>query len=199
MLPAPLNTLLSFLNRFPGVGPKTALRYLYWLLALPKEEVRNLTTLLQNLEAKINHCENCFSLSLTNPCDICANLKRNKKIICVVAKTQDITVIEQTGEFQGVYHVLGGLLNHIENIGPEQLKIKELLDKTKTSEPKTEEIILALNPDMNGETTMGYLTRALLSSKVRVTRLARGLPVGADLEYADPITLTDALKRRHLI
>lgn len=199
MLSSQFSTLLNFLNRLPGVGPKTALRYLYWLLYQPKEEVRQFAESLSSLEAKIRYCDQCFSLSLSNPCEICADPRRNKKIICVVAKPQDIPLLEQTSEFKGVYHVLGGLLNHIENIGPEQLKIKELLDRVSPSRPNIEELVLALNPDINGETTMNYLTRALLSSKVKITRLARGLPVGSDIEYADPITLTDALKRRHLV
>ncbi len=197
MLPSQFNSLLQFLNRLPGVGPKTATRYLYWFLGLPNEERKNFAQLLTALENAITACSLCHTISPVNPCQICADSRRDQKILCIVAKPQDITLLESTGEYKGRYHVLGGVLNHIEDSGPEKLKIKELFDKINNPVSPIEEIIFALSPDINGETTIGYLTRALKTSKVKLTRLARGLPVGSDLEYADPITLTDALRRRY--
>lgn len=197
MLPAQFNSLLQFLNRLPGVGPKTATRYLYWLLGLSTEEIKNLANILAGLENMVITCGHCHTISATNPCSICTDPRRDNKILCIVAKPQDVTLLESTSEFKGRYHVLGGVLNHIDDSGPEKLKIKELLERVGAANSPIEEIIFALSPDINGETTIGYLTRALKNSKVKLTRLARGLPVGADIEYADPVTLTDALRRRY--
>ena len=197
MLPSQFNSLLQFLNRLPGVGPKTATRYLYWILGLTKEDRKNLATILTGLENMVLSCANCHTISATNPCTICADPRRDQKILCVVAKPQEVTLLESTSEYKGRYHVLGGVLNHIDDSGPEKLHIKELLEKVANKNSPVEEIIFALSPDINGETTIGYLTRALKDSKVKLTRLARGLPVGSDIEYADPVTLTDALRRRY--
>jgi len=193
-----LQTALEHFKRLPGIGPKTALRFIFYLLKLPPSEIANFSDSLRALLADVNFCAACHGLSAASPCPICADPRRNRNQICVVAETQDIYAIEATREFAGRYHVLGGLLNPPEGITPDKLKIRELTERL-GREPISE-IIMAINPTIEGETTMLYLTKILKSYRVRVTRLARGLPVGSDLEYADEITLRDALRgRREMI
>jgi len=197
-LPASLQAALEHFKRLPGIGPKTALRFIFYLLKLPPAEIEQFSDSIRALLADVNFCATCHSLSASSPCPVCADPRRNKQQLCVVAETQDIYAIEATREFTGRYHVLGGLLNPPEGITPDKLKIRELLGRL-GREPISE-IILAMNPTIEGETTMLYLTKLLKSYNVRVTRLARGLPVGSDLEYADEITLRDALRgRREMI
>lgn len=197
-LPDSLQRATDYFKKLPGIGPKTALRFIFYLLKMPPVEIENFSAAIRGLLSDVNFCGACHSLSATSLCPICADPRRNRNQICVVAETQDIYAIEATREFTGRYHVLGGLLNPPEGITPERLKIQELLERLKR-EPASE-IILAMNPNIEGETTMLYLTKLLKSYNVRTTRLARGLPVGSDLEYADEITLRDALRgRRELI
>jgi recombination protein RecR len=197
-LPQSLQTALEHFKKLPGIGPKTALRFIFYLLKLPPSEIANFSDSLRALLADVNFCAECHGLSAASPCPICADPRRNRNQICVVAETQDIYAIEATHEFAGRYHVLGGLLNPPEGITPDKLKIRELMERL-GREPISE-IIMAINPTIEGETTMLYLTKILKSYRVRVTRLARGLPVGSDLEYADEITLRDALRgRREMI
>lgn len=193
---SPIQNLIDEFNKLPGIGPKTSERFVFYLLKKPKEEIEKLILAVKNLREKITICSECFNFSEKNPCSICANLKRNKTQVCVVAEPQDISVLEKTNEFQGVYFVLGGLLNTLDGITPERLKIKELVNKITRQSPKMTEIIFALNPTLEGETTVLYLTKILKPYKIKITRLAQGLPMNSELEYADEITLSNALKGR---
>jgi recombination protein RecR len=195
-LPSNLQSLIDELCKLPGVGPKTALRYLFHLLNQPREYLESLGERIKNLPKNFRTCSVCFNFSEIDPCAICAASNRDKSVLCVVATPQDLSIVESTGEFKGVYHVLGGVLNPLEGITADKLRIKELRNRIDKNGIK--EIILALNPDMQGETTMLYLKRMIqtLQKPVKVTRLARGLPVGATVEYADEVTLSDALKDR---
>ena len=194
--PPSISNLIAQFSKLPGLGPKSAERLVFYLLKQPPEELKKLASDIENLKKSIKVCQICYNYSLQNPCEICRNAKRDHATLCLVALPQDLAVIENTGEYQGVYHVLGGVLNAVEGVTPDKLKIKELLNRIKGSKIKIKEVILALNPDLEGESTTLYLTRQLKPFKVKITRLAKGLPTGADLEYADAITVTDALKGR---
>ena len=229
--PPPIENIIRHFRALPGVGPRTATRFAFALLNKSEDELRAFGHALVDLRQSIRACAVCGNISLRNPCSICADSKRNSAVICVIARPQDIQAIEQTREYQGVYHVLGGTLNPIEGITPEQIRIKELLNRIDNPAPQSspargeeadntrggddrnfpsplgrgrgegniQEIILALNPDLEGEATSLYLAKLLKSRGVRVTRLARGLPQGADLEYADEVTLINAIKGRREI
>lgn len=192
--PQPIQNLINGFTRFPGIGPKTATRFVFHLLSRPEEELKNLAQSIASLKAKITHCKVCQNFSLGSPCEICQDLKRNKSLVCVVSRPQDLEALEKTNEYPGVYHILGGTISPLQGIGPEHLKIQELINRVKKD--NIQEIILALNPDMNGETTSLYLTKLLKPFNIKITRLARGLPVGSELEYADEVTLSSALKGR---
>lgn len=179
--------------QLPGVGRKSAQRMAMYLLKLPKEEVERMAHALLNLKNKIRYCSSCWNFTEEDPCRICANEKRSRSIICVVEEPHDVMAVEKTNEYHGLYHVLGGSLSPLDGIGPEDLKIKELLSRVN---PSVEEIILALNPNVDGEATTIYLTRLIRPLGVKLTRLARGIPVGSDLEFADELTLTRALEGR---
>ena len=193
--PDPIQNLVSAFSRLPGVGPKTALRYVYFLLKIPKTDVESMARTLHNLHAQITVCPSCFTYTELEKCEICQNEKRNRTQLCIVEESRDIATIEATDEYNGYYHVLSGVLNPLDGATPETLRIRELIEKLKTDE-RIQEVILALSPTIQGETTMMYLTKQMAAANVRVTRLARGLPIGASLEYADEITLGDALKGR---
>ncbi len=205
---SPIQNLIDEFNKLPGIGPKTSERFVFYLLKKPKVEIENLILAIRNLSEKMTLCGQCFSYCEKNlypagsrrdsyvACSICANPKRNKTQICVVAEPQDISVIEKTNEFQGVYFVLGGLLNNLDGITPEKLKIKELINKISNQSPKITELIFALNPTLEGETTVLYLTKILKPYKIKITRLAQGLPMNSELEYVDEVTLSNALKGR---
>lgn len=196
--PPPLQNLIDYFSKLPGVGPKTALRFVFYLLKQPKDEVAKFAAALGALKSSIATCGVCQNFSEKNPCPICADSRRDHGTICVVAEHQDLPVIENTSEYHGTYHVLGGVLDPLHGITPDQLKIKELVARIKNSNGAMKEIILALNPDLEGETTMLYLTKLIKSfgKPIKITRLARGLPMGSDLEYADEVTVSDALKGR---
>ncbi len=196
--PPPLQSLIDHFSRLPGVGPKTALRFIFYLLKQPKIEVENFSAALGVLKNSISTCAICQNFSENNPCAICADSRRDHGTICVVAEHQDLPVIENTGVHNGTYHVLGGVLDPLHGITPDQLKIKELVARIQNAKGAIKEIILALNPDLEGETTMLYLTKLIKSfgKNIKITRLARGLPMGSDLEYADEVTVSDALKGR---
>lgn len=196
MYPSPIQNLIDEFNKFPGIGPKTSERFVFYLLKKQKEEVERLLLNIKNLKEKITLCSQCFSFSEKDPCSICSNFKRNHSLICVVAEPQDIAILEKTKEYHGVYFVLGGLLNTLEGITPEKLKIKQLLKKISDQKPQVKEVILALNPNLEGETTVLYLTKLLKPYKIKMTRLAQGLPTNSELEYIDEITLSNALKGR---
>lgn len=201
MYSAPINNLIAALKKLPSVGQKTAERFVFHWLTSGKKEVNELKQSLDELLQKVKSCEKCWNFSHQSPCEICANPKRDPTMICVVAEAPDLTAIEKTGEYQGVYHVLRGLidLSESDEVTLNKLKIAELWQRLKSEKPKIREVILALNPDMAGETTALYLEKEIrkMAPNLKTTRLARGLPMGSDLQYADEITLASALKNRH--
>ena len=196
VLPQPVNNLISALERLPGIGPKTASRLAFFLLRSPEDIPLNLAAALQEVKKATGSCNRCFHITLIDQeyCDICQDSRRDESLVCVVEDALDVLAIERTGIFQGRYHVLMGILSPIEGIGPEDLKIRALLERIQ-NEP-VREVIIATNPSMEGDATALYLQKQLQPSGVRVTRLARGLPMGGDLEYADQNTLLRALSGR---
>lgn len=196
LLPGPIQDLINAFSRLPGIGPKTASRLTFFLLNSPEELPNDLATALQGLKTNTAYCQTCFNITISGrtECEICTSTERDPGIICVVEEPLDVIALERTEGFQGRYHVLHGALSPIEGIGPSDLKIHQLIARVQTGEIK--EIILATNPSMEGDATAMYLTQQLAAYPVRVTRLARGLPVGGDLEYADQHTLLRALAGR---
>src|SRR5438477_5965587 len=195
--PEPVARLIEALERLPGIGPKTAQRLTFFLLKRPVEEVRELSEALIAVKERIVYCGSCFNVTDENPCRICADPARDARVLCVVEEPNDLLAMERTGEYRGRYHVLLGALSPLDGIGPEDLKVRELL--TRLDAGGTTEVILATNPNVEGEATAIYLAKLLRPLGVRVTRIARGLPVGGDLEYADQVTLTKALEGRREI
>ncbi len=193
--PKAIENLINELQKLPTVGPKTAERYAFYLLKQPAEQLQKFAQAIAELKEKITICQNCFAITEKNPCQICIDSKRDKTTICIVDNTRDMLSIESTKQYNGQYHILGGLINTIENIRPENLNIHQLIAKVKKHTPK--EIILALSSNIEGETTSLYLTKILKSYEIKVSRLAKGLPTGTDLEYADEMTLINALKYRN--
>ena len=198
-LPAtePVSRLIEEFNKLPGIGPKSAARLTYYLLRMPKEEVLALAEAIIAVKEKTVLCSSCQNITDSNPCAICSSNERDHSIICVVKEPLDILALERTGQYKGLYHVLHGVISPMDGVGPDDLKIKELLQRLKSDSVK--EVILATNPNLEGEATAMYLHRLLSPLGIRVTRLARGLPVGGDLEYADEVTLTHALEGRQEI
>ena len=190
----PVSRLIEELGKLPGIGPKSAARLTYHLLRIPEAEARALAEAIIAVKEKTVLCSSCQNITDSNPCAICGSKERDHSIICVVKEPLDIMALERTGQYKGLYHVLHGVLSPMDGIGPDDLKIKELLQRLKTNPVK--EVILATNPNLEGEATAMYLQRLLSPFGVRLTRLARGLPVGGDLEYADEVTLTHALEGR---
>ncbi len=196
ILPEPIQNLVNALSRLPGVGPKTASRLTFHLLRTPDDLAGDLADALINLKSGTTYCQTCFNITVAgrDECEICTNLEREAGLLCVVEEPLDVLALERTAGFQGRYHVLHGALSPIEGIGPEDLKVRELLERVRAG--GVHEVILATNPSMEGDYTAAYLSQQLHSSPVRLTRLARGLPVGGDLEYADQNTLLRALSGR---
>jgi len=190
----PLSRLIEELNKLPGIGPKSAQRLAYHLLRAPKEEVLSLAQAILDVKEKVILCSQCQNISDSDPCLLCRSPDRDRGVICVVEKPLDILALERSGAYKGVYHVLHGLISPLDGVGPEDLKIKELMDRLRSGEVK--EVILATNPTIEGEATAMYLHRLISPLGIRVTRLARGLPFGGDLEYADELTLMRALEGR---
>lgn len=191
--PEAINKLINKLSELPSVGPKTAERYVFYLLKQEQTRLDELGLAIKELKEKTFTCGSCQVISETNPCSICQNSKRDQEVLCLVENTQDLIAIESTKQFNGKYFVLGGLINIIREIGPENLEIRKLVKKINSE--KIKEIIIALNFTIEGETTSLYLKR-ILGDKIKISRLARGLPAGSDLEYIDEITLASALKNR---
>jgi recombination protein RecR len=190
----PVQVLIDELGRLPGIGPKSAQRIAFHLLKVPTDDVARLAHALTEAKAKVRFCERCWNIADAELCPICADDRRDASTVCVVEEARDIVAIERTGEFRGRYHVLLGAMSPLEGIGPEQLKVKELFARI---EPEgITEVILCTNPNTEGEVTAMYLARMLQPFGVRVTRIASGLPVGGDLEYADELTLGRALEGR---
>jgi recombination protein RecR len=196
LLPEPLQRLVIALERLPGVGPKTASRLAFYLLRSPNAIADDLASALQNLKTSIVQCSVCFNFTLSGQdlCDVCASPERDAGLICVVEEALDVLALERTAGYHGRYHVLHGALSPIEGIGPDDLKIHPLIERVKGGQVK--EIIIATNPSMEGDATALYLSQQLQPYRVKVTRLARGLPMGGDLEYADQSTLLRALSGR---
>jgi len=192
--PAPIARLLEELERLPGIGPKSAQRLAYHILRGETEAADRLAEAIVEVKRVIRFCETCFNFAEGPRCEICADVRRDTATICVVEEPRDVVAVERTGEFRGTYHVLQGAISPIEGIGPEQLRVRELIGRLGTAE--ITEVILATDPDVEGETTALYLARLLKPLGVRVTRIASGLPVGGDLEYADEVTLGRALEAR---
>src|SRR5439155_447104 len=188
--PEPVARLIEALQRLPGIGPKTAQRLTFFLLKRPTDEVQTLAESLTQLKAQIVHCRVCFNVTEIDPCRICADIRRDGRILCVVEEPNDLMALERTGEFRGRYHVLLGALSPLDGIGPEDLKVRELLGRLET--PGVEEVILATNPSVEGEATAIYLAKLLRPLVPRITRIARGLPVGGDLEHAACLTGTSS-------
>jgi recombination protein RecR len=190
----PVVRLIEEFHKLPGVGPKSAQRLTYYLLRASQEEARALAEAILEVKEKITFCSICQNVTDHDPCLICANPERDSALICVVEEPLDILALERTRSYNGLYHVLHGVISPMDGVGPEHLKVEELLERLKGG--SVQEVILATNPNLEGEATAMYLSRLLHPLGVRVTRLARGLPSGADLEYADDLTLTRALEGR---
>jgi recombination protein RecR len=193
--PRSVTRLIEEFHRLPGIGPKTAQRLTFFLLRAPKEQAESLSEALTELKARIVTCSICTNIAEENPCAICRDETRDRSIICVVEEPLDVLAIERTREYRGLYHVLHGAISPVEGIGPDELKIQELMTRVQ-KDSSAKEIVLATNPNLEGEATAMYLERLIKPLGVRLTRLARGLPVGGDLEYADEVTLTRALEGR---
>jgi recombination protein RecR len=189
-----VENLINEFRKLPGIGPKSAKRIVFYLLKLSKDDVSKLSKALIEMKEKVRICKYCYNLTEEDVCSICRDQSRDRRKICIVEEVSDLIIIEKTGEYKGLYHILGGLLSPIENIGPKEIRIPGLLERIKTD--NTEEVIMALNPTVEGESTAMYLKKILSPLGVKVTKLASGLPVGGDLEYADEITIGRAITDR---
>lgn len=192
--PKPIEDLIAQLGTLPGVGPKTAERYAFSLLKRTQEERSRIATAILAADGNLRVCSTCRNYTEADPCLVCADPKRDRELICVVATEQDLIAVEHTGEYRGLYHILGGALSPADGILPEDLAIRELLTRVRDRAPR--EVMLAFDQTVEGESTMLYLSRLLRPFGIRSTRLARGLPIGSELSYADELTLSDAIKGR---
>jgi recombination protein RecR len=190
----PVQDLIDELGRLPGIGPKSAQRIAFHLLKLPKEDASRLARTIVDAKERVSWCTRCFNLAEGPECPICSDTRRDTSVLCVVEEPRDLVAVEKTREFRGRYHVLGGAINPIEGVGPDQLHVKELL--ARIGDEGVEEVILCTNPNIEGEATALYLGKLLKQLGISVTRIASGLPVGGDLEYADELTLGRALEGR---
>ncbi len=188
-----LESLIAEFSRLPGIGRKTAYRMAMHIVKRPEDEVRRMAQALLDVKQHIITCSRCHTITEADPCPICSNAKRNPTVICVVEEAHDVFAIERTNEYHGVYHVLGGHFSPLDGIGPEDLRIRELVDRVQHD---VQEVILAMNPNVEGEATTLYIARLLQPFPVTLTRIARGIPIGSDLEYADTATLSRALEGR---
>jgi len=190
----PIAHLINELSRLPGVGGKTAQRLAFHIIDMPDEQVRGLAKAIVDIKKHIKYCSVCCNLTDGDPCSICSSYNRDKSIICVVKDPRDVVAMQKTRDFKGLYHVLHGTISPMEGIGPDDIRVKELLQRLNDGEVK--EIILATNPDVEGEATAVYISRLLKPLGIKATRIAHGIPVGGDLEYADEVTLSKALEGR---
>ena len=192
-----LQKLIDELGKLPGVGPKSAQRIAFHLIKIPEQDALSLSNAIQQAKQKVRFCETCFNMSDEVICEICSDSQRDSTLVCVVEEPRDIVALERTREYKGLYHVLQGAINPIDGIGPEQLKIRELLERLKGN--TLQEVILCTNPNIEGEATAMYLAKLIEPLGIQVSRIASGLPVGGDLEYADELTLGRALEGRRKI
>ncbi len=199
-IPKAIQNLIEAFERLPGIGPKTAQRLTFYLLHVPQGELDKFASSIQSLKKETVICSSCFSIGESDPCDICSDQARDSSTICVVEEPLDIIALEKNGQYKGLYHVLHGRIDPLNNIGPDEIYIKQLLDRIKNSKNGNgiKEVILATNPTMEGEGTAMYISKQLKieNGKLRITRIGRGLPVGADIEYADEVTLQRAMEGR---
>ena len=195
--PKSIASLIEHFQKFPSVGPKSAHRMAFYLLRMPKSEVEKFAKSMIEAKENTRTCEICFNLSSTSPCEICQSPTRDKSTICVVAETKDLIAVEKTNEYKGLYHVLQGLISPMDGIGADDIRIKELLNRL--TDEKVKEVILALSPSVEGEATSLYLSKLIKPFGIKISRIAFGLPVGADLEYADEITIAKAIEGRREI
>ena len=193
-LPDPLTRLVEQLQKLPGIGAKSAQRLAFYVLKNPREDAERLIEAIRDVKDRVTYCSNCNNITDADPCVFCTSATRDQRVICVVEEPQNVSVVEKTREFRGVYHVLMGALSPLQGVGPDDLKIKGLLTRVGTG--GVDEVILATNPTVEGEATALYLARLLKPLGVRVTRIAMGIPVGSDLEYADEVTMTRAMEGR---
>jgi recombination protein RecR len=189
-----LDKLIEQFSKFPGIGKKTAQRMAFFVLKERKEEAEALAKAILDVKNKVSYCSVCFNITEEDPCTMCRDGKRDRSIICVVEEANDMVALEKTNQYKGLFHVLGGVLSPLDGVGPDDLKIKELLLRLKGKEVK--EVIIATNPNTEGEATAIYLSKLIKPLGIKVTRIARGLPAGGDLEYADQVTLANALEGR---
>ena len=192
--PKSIASLIEHFQKFPSVGPKSAQRMAFYLLRMPKSEVEKFAQSMLDAKENTKTCEICFNLSSTSPCEICTSPQRDKSTICVVAETKDLIAIEKTNEYKGLYHVMQGLISPMDGIGADDIRIKELLNRL--TDENVKEVILALSPSVEGEATSLYLNKLIKPFGIKISRIAFGLPVGADLEYADEITIAKAIEGR---
>jgi recombination protein RecR len=195
--PGPIAVLINELSKLPTIGPKTAARLVFYLLNRPRHEAQSLAEAIVAVKDNVRFCSICSALAESDPCEFCSDERRDGTTLCVVAEAKDVYAIERTGAFKGRYHVLGGLISPVDGIGPAQLHVKELVERIGREEPH--EIILATNPNAEGEATALYLSRLLQPLGVSVSRLAYGLPIGGDLDYADEMTIAKALEGRRTL
>jgi recombination protein RecR len=192
--PAPMADLIEELKRLPGIGPKSAQRLALYVFGSPRSQIEKLSQLLLSAKDAVTFCEKCFCLTDRSPCDICSGRDRQREVLCVVAEPKDVMALERSGAHRGLYHVMGGLLSPLDGIGPDQLRTRELVARLKDG--AFEEIILALNPTIEGETTAAYLHRLIQPLGIKLTRIATGLPIGSDMDFADELTLAKAMEGR---
>lgn len=196
--PRPLNKLINELSKLPGIGGKTAQRLAFHILALEESEATSLANSIVNAKRSLHYCSVCGNLTDTDPCEICSDESRNRTKVCVVETPQDVIAMERIREFKGLYHVLHGAISPVEGIGPNEINLKSLITRLQQHE-EIDEIIVATNPNIEGEATAMYIARLLKPSGIKVTRIAHGIPVGGDLEYADEVTLLKAMEGRREI
>lgn len=186
--------LIEEFQKMPGIGYKSAQRLAFYVMELPKEKAENLISAIKNAKESITYCDICCNLTDINPCSVCSDKRRDKSTICVVESPADVVAMEKTKEYKGQYHVLHGVISPMNGIRPDDIKIKELMSRLK--DPEIKEVIIATNPDVEGEATGSYIARLIAPMGIRVTRIAKGIPIGGDIEYADEITLIKALENR---
>lgn len=195
--PEPIAKLIDSFGKLPGIGPKTAGRLAFYVLRMKDEDVVNFAKALVNVKRNLSYCSICCNITDTDPCRVCSDQNRDRSVICVVQEAKDVIAMERTKEYNGMYHVLHGAISPMEGIGPDEIKVAELLKRL--ADDEVQELILATNPNVEGEATSMYLSRLVKPFQLKVTRIAHGLPVGGDLEYADEVTLSKALEGRREI
>jgi len=198
ILPKTIKKAIEELSKMPGIGPKSAARIVFYLLSKPDDSTVELGNALSNLRQDLKICRSCYNFAEENPCEICTSNDRDTSLLCVVEEPLDVMALERAG-FSGLYHVLGGVISPINGIGPDDIRIRELIDRIRKNDGKIKEVIIATNPSLEGEATASYIAERLPSEKTKITRLAHGLPMGGDLEYADELTLSRSLEGRREI